>query len=250
MLRRETWLIVVAVVCASCGAAPEHADGDPKTEGLVRRYLSDNPEFLLDNPEILEKVRQAGRERQERRATTARRALLEARARVVVDPELTPVTGAVDGSVTIVEFSDYQCVPCKASYPVLAAAAASDPELRFVHKQLPVYGSHSVLAARAATAAHRQGRFEMFHDALMTNTAPLSAERLYELAGAVGLDVDRLREDMRDSQLIAYLAAVKDLAEELGIDATPTFIVGDRLLRGGLSDDLLRASVAEARASS
>jgi protein-disulfide isomerase len=246
---RYVVLIVVVVFATACSESLQHPDRDPQTEELVRQYLTDNPGFLLDNPEFLAGVRAVAQAREERRQALARRALLDARASVVIDAELTPAIGPADASVTIIEFSDYQCVPCKASYPGLAAVAASDSDLRFVHKQLPVYGSHSVLAARAAVAAHRQGGFAAFHHELMTGTLPLTAELVYGMAGDLGLDVDVLRADMRDPVVIEYLSAVRRLAEQLDIDSTPTFIVGDRLVRGGLDAELLREILVEQRAA-
>ncbi len=245
---RYVLLIVSVTLFAACNDAVERPDHDPQTEELVRQYLTDNPGFLLDNPELLANVRVAGQARDEQRDAEARRAILDARADIVIDPELTPTIGSTGASVTIIEFSDYQCAPCKASYPEIAAVAASDGDLRLVHKQLPVYGSHSVLAARAATAAHRQGGFVGFHDALMTTMTPLTAELVYATADDLGLDVDALRRDMRDPRLIEYLAAVKELAEALDIDSTPTFIVGDHLVRGGLNAELLRELVQKQRA--
>ncbi len=235
------------MIAAGCAAPPDSTEQDAETEALVRQYLTDNPDFLLDNPELLERVREAARTRQEQREAEARRVTLDARAGVVIDPQLTPAVGPADASITIIEFSDYQCAPCKASYPEIAEVAAADPDLRFVHKQLPVYGSHSVMAARAATAAHQQGRFAAFHHALMTSTAPLTAGLVETVAAELGLDLAALRADMRDPQVVEYLAAVKDLAEELGINSTPTFIIGDQLVRGGLTVEVLTQLLAEQR---
>ena len=246
---RYVLLIVFATLLSACNDTFELPDHDPQTEELVRRYLTDNPEFLLDNPDLLTAFRAAARARNEQRDAEARRAILDAHADVLINPEMTPAIGSVAASVTIIEFSDYQCVPCKASYPEIATVAAADGDIQLIHKQLPVYGSHSVLAARAAVAAHWQGGFVAFHDALMTNTTPLTAEVVYAIAGDMGLDVDLLRGDMRDPRLIEYLAAVRQLAEVLDIDSTPTFIIGDHLVRGGLNAELFQELLREQRST-
>ncbi len=113
-----------------------------------------------------------------------------------------------------------------------------------MYGQLPIYGSHSIMAARAAIAAHRQGLFNAFHAALMTTTARLDMDAIYATAAEVGLDVEKLRDDMRNPLVLQYLEEIRLLAEELGVTGTPAFIVGDTILRGAVTADELAGEIS------
>src|SRR3546814_18088032 len=80
---------------------------------------------------------------------------------------MSPVTGNPDGDVSLVEFFDYNCPYCRRVAPVVADAEAADPQLRIVYKEFPILGPGSAFAAKAALAAHRQGLYFTFHNALM-----------------------------------------------------------------------------------
>ena len=103
------------------------------------------------------------------------------------------------------------------------------------------------MAARAAVAANRQGRFDGFHAALMTADARLDMDAIYATAAEVGLDVEKLRADMRDPQILQYLEEIRRLAEELGVTGTPAFVIGDEILFGGTTADALRAEIGRQR---
>src|SRR3546814_2397253 len=92
---------------------------------------------------------------------------LAARAEEVCRDPASPVTGNPNGDVTLVEFFDYNCPYCRRVAPVVAEAEAADPQLRIVYKEFPILGPGSVFAAKAALAAHRQGLYFAFHEALM-----------------------------------------------------------------------------------
>ena len=93
------------------------------------------------------------------------------------------------------------------------------------------WGPVSVFAARASMAAERQGRYLPFHRALMREPK-LTGEKVIEIAGRTGLDMERLRQDMKDPAIGAYLDETQALARQLGIGGTPAFVVGDTLVPG------------------
>ncbi len=150
--------------------------------------------------------------------------------------------------MTIVEFYDYRCSPCIASHPELEQVRATEKDVRIVYGQLPIFGSHSVMAARAAIAAHLQGRFNAFHSALMTASASPGMDSIYTTAAEVGLDVEKLRADMRDPEVLQYLEEMRLLAEALDVTGTPAFIVGGAILRGGTTAHELGAEIGRQRA--
>ena len=105
----------------------------------------------------------------------------------------------------------------------------------------------STMAARAVIAAHRQGRFAAYHDALMTADSRLDMDSIYATAADVGLDVEQLRTDMRDPEVLQYLEEVRSLAESLGVSGTPAFMIGDAILFGGATADDLTAELGRQR---
>ena len=80
-------------------------------------------------------------------------------------------------------------------------------------------------------AADRQGRYYPFHLALMKEPE-LTEAKVMEIAGKAGIDMERLRQDMQDPAIQAYLDETRALAREIGISGTPAFVIGGRLVRG------------------
>lgn len=240
----------IVLTAAACG---EGGTGEAPTEQItheqIRQYLLEHPELVLDDPEIGNAIGRARSKRERERAASQRRSVLEERAGLLSSP-LTPYSGDAISAVTLIEFYDYQCSPCKANYPELERVRATEANVRFVYGQLPIYGSHSIMAARAVIAAHRQGLFDAYHAALMTANTGLDMDSLYAAATNVGLDVEKLRADMRDPQILQYLEEIRLLTESLGVTGTPTFIIGDAIRSGGATADELKAELGRQRARS
>ena len=148
------------------------------------------------------------------------------------DPD-TPVGGNPAGDVTIVEFFDYNCPYCRKVAGVLGELERTDANLRFVYKEFPILGPDSDFAARAALAAHRQGKYLEFHKALMTSRFVANQTTVRQIAETAGLDVERLKADMADPTLASIVARNLALAMALRIHATPSFVIADQVYAGG-----------------
>ena len=123
----------------------------------------------------------------------------------------------------------------------------TDRDLRIVYKEFPVLGPESVVAARAALAANRQGRYAAFHDAMMAVRGPFDDDRIYQVASSVGLDLARLKRDMAAPQIAAELKANLALADALDVHGTPTFIIGKEIVPGAIDIASLERLIAAAR---
>lgn len=204
-------------------------------------------EYLIEHPEVLEEAMKALRaKRQAAERVRAQAAIAENRADLL-SHSMSPASGNPDGDVTMVEFFDYACGYCKRSLDVVLGLLSSDPQLRIVWKELPVLGPMSRFAARAAVAAERQGRYFEFHKAVMGTRGGLSEDAVMTISGRIGLDVERLRQDMDDPAIEAYLDETHQLARELGIEGTPAFVIGDTLVPGAVGEARLKELIAEAR---
>jgi protein-disulfide isomerase len=209
-------------------------------EGIIHDYL-------LNNPDVLIEALRSAEDKVNREADAKATKALSDRAREVYDNPATPVGGNPKGNVTIVEFFDYRCPYCKQVLPALQALLKEDHGLRFVYKEFPVLGPASVTAAHAALAAQRQGKYEAFHTAMMAAKGQIAEDTIYKVAGSVGLDVDRLKQDMAAPEIEQELKANLALAEALNIRGTPGFIIGKKIVPGALDLDALKDMIAEAR---
>lgn len=137
-----------------------------------------------------------------------------------------PVIGNPKGKITVVEFYDYQCGHCVSMADTMAAVIKANPNVRFVFKDFPIRGTMSNLAARAAVAANMQGKYYPFAHALLTTSSPLSQAVIMNIAKQAGLNVARLQKDMNSAAVLNLLRNNYHLAQELGINGTPAFVVG------------------------
>lgn len=151
--------------------------------------------------------------------------------------------------VVVVDFFDYHCGPCKRATHELFALADRERDVRFVFKEMPVLSPESRAAARAALAARGQGRYREFHLALMSTSGVLTESRVIAIAGKVGLDTARLRQDMKSLSLEQELDSTIELAGSLGIKATPSFLVNGEVL-AGRDPKRLEQLIEDARAKS
>jgi protein-disulfide isomerase len=123
-----------------------------------------------------------------------------------------------------------------------------DQELKIVFKEFPILGEASVVAARAALAAREQDQYLPFHFALM-GARDLSFDSIMRLAGQVGLDTERLARDMQAPAIDQQLQENFALAQELGIEGTPAFVVGEEVVPGAVDKQRLAGMVEEVRAN-
>jgi len=197
-------------------------------ETLVRDYILNNPEIILEAVNRLQA-------RQEAEQQARRQAALQRNAdKLYADPR-APTHGPDAADVTLVEFFDYQCGYCKQILPDMVKLAETREDLRIVFKEFPILGPMSEVAARAALAADKQGAYFAYHRAIMGMRGQLTDQKLFDEAAALGLDVERLKADMEDPEIAAYLDSNRQLAQQLGVTGTPALIVGDAVIPGAIS---------------
>ena len=206
----------------------------------IRSYLLEHPEVIVQALEKYDQKERAGREQ-------AANDTLVARKQDIYNHPMTPVTGDPKGDVTVVEFFDYQCPYCKHTMQTVLEVQKDDPHVRVVWKELPILGPTSEFAARAAMAAKGQGKYLDYHVAVMGYRGRLTPDTVLQLAGKAGLDVARLKHDMDDPAIDKYLKDTLQLAQQLGINGTPGFIVGGKLVPGAIEKQQMKDLIADAR---
>lgn len=172
-----------------------------------------------------------------------------AQATIPVDPE-TPIGGNPKGDVTIIAFLDYNCPFCKKSAPDLARIVQTDGNIRLVYKDWPVLAPTSVYGAQLALASKYQGKYETVHKALMDIPGHgIPKEKMLEAVKNSGVDLPRLQADLtaHGKDISALLQRTLALAEVLGFQGTPTYIIGP-FIESTLDYDGFKQVVADARA--
>ena len=181
----------------------------------------------------------------------ARKLALTPVVQAVLEDPGSPRAGAANPDVTIVVFTDYQCSVCKATAPALQQLLADDKKVQVIFKDWPILGEASTIAARAALASDRQGKYLPFHSALMAAPMKLNAEHIGRIAVSTGLDVSQLASDeaIHTAEIDAQLARHNTQAFSLGLRGTPAYLVGPYLIEGGLNEARLAQAVRRARAA-
>jgi protein-disulfide isomerase len=210
----------------------------------VRKIVRD---YLMEHPEVLQESIEALREKMRLQAETDARKNIGIYKSEMFDNKDDPVMGNPKGDVTIVEFFDYNCAFCKATYDALMDTVKADGKVRVVLKEFPILTDDSALASRIALSAKKQGKYEDLHRAYMKYRGKLDEKTAYKLAADVGLNMEQVKKDMASGDFDKLIRRNKEIARALGVDGTPTFIIGDRIVPQAIEASTLKQLIDLAR---
>ena len=215
----------------SAGAAVSGAER-ARMEAVVRDYLLHHPEII---PEALRNLqdRQVGE-------------MIQANREAIETPFEGAWAGAKNGDVVLVEFFDYACPYCKASVADVRRLLAEDKGLKVVWRDFPVLGDDSRQAAMASLSAARQGKYAAFYDSMFQSGRPDRANVVNAVRTA-GMDEMRTGRDMNAPAFNTEIQNNLELGRMLGLNGTPSYVIGDQILNGAVGYDALKAAVAKAR---
>lgn len=235
-----------AAADAAQPAPPSSFSAEQKAD--IQRIVKD---YLLTNPELFLEIQAALETRMEQLQAEKLKSALKAHADVLYRDPDAPVAGNPKGDVTVVEFFDYNCGYCKRGFADLAQLIKDDPKVRVVFRELPILSKGSEEAAQVALAARMQGKYWEFHSAMIQYKGQADMASALKLAEKAGLDMNRLKADIKSDAVAKEIKTVRDLAQTLGINGTPHFLVGDRSIPGAPQDLLaqLKSDIAEIRKS-
>ena len=252
LMRPWARAVVLAILGLGLSLAPASAQEQSLPGGFtadqVQGVESIVREYLLAHPEVLVEALTEYQKRQKVAEEQLRQQAIVTRNQELTEDPAAPVLGNPQGDVVVVEFFDYRCPYCKTVAPMVRDEVASDGKVRLVMKEFPILGPQSRQAARAALAAAMQDKYEVFHFALMTQPGDMSDTHIETVAASVGLDVERLRGDMKSPEIAAAIDRNIALAEAVGIRGTPAFVIGKTLVPGAIDAETFRQLIAEARA--
>lgn len=222
---------MVALTAGSTAAFDLTAMSDDERDAFrseIRSYLLENPEVLMEAIAVLEE-REANAQ-----AESDKRLLSELSGQIFEDGR-SWVGGNLDGDITLVEFIDYRCGYCKRAHSEVAELISNDGNIRFIIKEFPILGDDSLKSSRFAVATRRVAgadAYKQANDALIELRGGVSDAALKRIAKDLDLDADKIFAEMESPAITEELQANRALAQQLQINGTPTFIIGDELLRG------------------
>jgi len=249
-MRRIVPLLLLPILATLAAFTVARAEDSGFTPAQRAEIVSILRHALATDPTILRDAVAALREDEaERKEAASRDALVQYQAALTADPA-DPQAGDPHGDVTVVEFYDLQCPYCRTMVPALAQLLHSDAHVRLVYKDIPVLGPGSQLGARAVLAARLQSAdgYAKLQEAIMQGSRQISEDSLRADAARAGLDWPRLRHDMADPAIAARLQTNLDLARALGVEGTPVFVIGKRMVPGAVALAELQTAVSAARA--
>jgi protein-disulfide isomerase len=246
-LRTFVALILCAVAFAS---APLRAAEtvSPLDREAIEKIVHD---YLIQHPEVLIEAMKSADDKLKADQAAETRAAVHAKQDELLHDPSTPTGGNPNGNVTIVEFFDYRCPYCKQVEPDIEALLKEDPKLRIVYKEFPILGPDSVTASRVALAALKQGadKYARFHSAMMNTKGQINEAVIMKVAADSGLDMARIKSDMKGPEIDAAIKRTYALADALNINGTPAILIGDTLTPGVVDLTGLRQLIADARKS-
>ena len=237
-------LIAVAGTGVAVGADDSgFTDAQKKAiEQIVRDYLTKNPDILLEMSQELEKRQTAAQEAERKKAISENAELLFRSPR-------DHIAGNPAGDVTVVEFFEYNCPYCKRAAADLLKLIETDKKVRVVFKELPIFGQDSEDAAKLALAAGRQDKYLEMHLGLLAKPGKINKAIGLRVAKDLGLDVAKLEQDMKLKDVELAIEEARQVAEKIGLQGTPLYLVGDRVIPGAPQNlyEMLARSVADVR---
>ena len=230
-------LIAICLVLTTMVPSLAKADLDATDRATLNSIIED---FIRNNPEIVRDtlIALAAREETQRKQT----GLAKLR-----DDQGDPVMGNANGTITLYEFSDYNCGYCKRVFEPIQQLVRDNPDVRLVIKEFPILTQSSLVAAKAAIAAEMQGKFGDYHIAMMTYRGQITDAVVMRMAAQAGVDIEQLKSDMESPKTMAIIQRTREAAAALEINGTPGLVVGDTVVPGAIGLDELVKLIAEER---
>ena len=231
-----------APMSASAQSFNDTQRGDIET--IVRNYL-------IAHPEVLEEAMNEPSKRQTAAEAAKHEAGVAKNADAIFNSPRNVTLGNKDGDVTFVEFFDYNCGYCKRAMTDMMELMKADPKLKVVLKEFPVLSAGSVEAAQVGVAVRMQDptgkKYLDFHQKLLTGRGAADKARAMAVAKEVGLDMAKLEKDLGSAEVRSTLEENFKLAEAMGMNGTPSYVIGKQVVIGAVGVENLREKISNAR---
>lgn len=228
---------------------PANAQGfTPAQRAEIEAIVKD---YLIKNPEVMQEVLQEMEKRQALAETEKARTAIASHKELLFNSPRQVTLGNPNGDVTMVEFFDYNCGYCKRAMTDMMELLKSDSKLRVVLKEFPVLGQGSVEAAQVAAALALQDKsgkkYLDFHQRLLSGRGQADRTRALAAAKEAGADMARLEKELNGPEVRATLEESFKLAEALGLNGTPSYVINNDVVIGAVGLAPLREKINQAR---
>ena len=228
-------VLTAALAIVACNATTV---SDKSFDARVKAYLIAHPEVIEEALQKLQ-AKMAADDAADQAKASAR--LPQLRAAIERDPR--DFVANPRGAITVTEFYDYRCPHCANVAPKVLALIRANPDIRFVFKEMPIFGATSEHAALAALAVKKAGGDYLAVYRAFMAARPLDVATIDQIAQRLGANPADLADYPAGK---AQIADVTVLFKKLDLGGTPSFIVGDEIIPGE-DMDALNAAIAKAR---
>jgi protein-disulfide isomerase len=215
-------------------------DAQKKEIGVIVR------DYLIEHPDVLIEVQQALEKKQGDARLAQAKAAVEENHDAIFNASYDLSVGNPKGKITVVEFFDYNCGYCKRAVSDMDAIIEKNPEVRFVLKEFPILGPDSVAAHRVSAAFRHIApeKYGQFHRELLGGEAHANEARALEVAQSLGVTEDQIRAEIKKAPDDESVKDAYKLATKLGISGTPSYIIGNEAIFGAVGAETLDAKIA------
>ena len=244
---------LIAAVCAALliPAAPQIVRADDFSASQRTAIESIVHEYLIAHPEVLQEAMNELEKRQSAAEAEKHKVAVKDNASKLFSSPHQVVLGNPDGNVTFVEFFDYNCGYCRGAMNDMLTLMRDDAKLKVVLKEFPVLGPGSLEAAQVAVAVRMQDttgkKYLDFHTKLLGGRGPADKARAMAAAKDAGLDTARIEKDIASPEVKATIEENFKLAEEMGMNGTPSYVIGKQIVIGAVGLEGLKEKVGIAR---
>ena len=217
-------------------ALPSHANqmSQEKIEQIIENFLIKNPQLLRS---VLDNYKKDTELEIKKNAIESLKSLKN------------PGIFQKNADVTIYEFFDYNCGYCKSVVKTIMETISEDKRINVVFVEFPILSQESYTAAVAALASQKQNLYNKFHLSLMKIRGKVDNEKVFKTANEIGLDIQKLKIDMNNSDIAKRLNQNREIAKILNLNGTPAFIIGDVIYPGALTKKNLKEIIKKVRES-
>jgi protein-disulfide isomerase len=194
----------------------------PAQTQAIQKIVHD---YLVQHPEVLVEASNALQQQQQVDSTKQIKDAIPKNINVLLNDKGKPVTGNLNGNIVVVEFFDYQCPHCKAMAPIMDKIIKTNANLKVIFMEWPFFDDNSKYASEAALAALKQNKYYDFHNALFSKGYPLTKDDTLKIAKNIGLDVQKLQNDMKDKAVDGQINDNATLAQKIKLIGAPAFVV-------------------------
>jgi len=210
-----------------------------EVQKLIESTIQSNPAMVMNALQV------AMEQAKQQELDKMKAAVASNTDKIFKDPN-TPTNGDKNAPVKLAIFLDPNCGACKMFHKELNAYAKNNKDLEIVFKDISIFGEPSAVIVRGLLAANLQGKYEQLQNAVLESKDKLDEKSLLKLAGSIGIDSKKLQSDMNSDKIKQQLESNMQLAQAIGVNATPTWIIGDQVYQGYVPQEELKQIVASA----